>query len=271
VAYEHFGLHWLKLPAFPIGVVGGAIGVFVSFRTNSCYGRWWEGRQLWGRLVNVSRHFTLQLLHNVEGSGRDIVEQIVRRQIAYVHLLRCALRDEDGAQDERVMQYLDDEGRNAIHQSSNPTAAVLNLHMRDVAALRATQRIDGYTFLAFDGSIQTILDVQGGCERIKRTPLPRAYGFLSQRMIQWFGALAPCAMVAELGWGTIPVSAMVAVCFQFISETGRILEDPFTMFYNGLPLSSMSRTIERNLLELLGTDKGTLPPSEPEVKRGVLM
>src|SRR5688572_12929402 len=62
VARDHFHYHWLKLPTLPLAVAGGALGIFVSFRTNSAYDRWWEGRKLWGRLINSSRHWSSQVM-----------------------------------------------------------------------------------------------------------------------------------------------------------------------------------------------------------------
>lgn len=79
----------LKLPTLPLAVVGGAIGIFVSFRTNSCYARWWEGRQVWGRLINMSRHFASQIVASLPHESATL---LVWRQIVFVHALRCALR-----------------------------------------------------------------------------------------------------------------------------------------------------------------------------------
>ena len=124
--------------------------------------------------------------------------------------------------------------------------------MRTFVRLNTEGQLDDFRLQMADQTIRKLLDVQGGCERIKKTPLPRVYGWMSERIIQWFGALLPTALVSELHWAAIPVSMLVLLCFQLISETGRILEDPFTLFWNGLPLSSMSRTIEINLLDLLG-------------------
>ena len=68
-------LQWIVLPTTPLAVVGGAIGIFVSFRTNSAYDRWWEGRKLWGRLINTSRHWGSQVgayLAGTEADGLDV-------------------------------------------------------------------------------------------------------------------------------------------------------------------------------------------------------
>jgi ion channel-forming bestrophin family protein len=95
------GFTWLRLPTLPVAVIGGALGNFVSFRTNSRYDRWWEGRKLWGRLVNTSRLLSLQLMRYASPDA-VAASRVVRRHIAYVHTLRCLLREQDPLNDERV-------------------------------------------------------------------------------------------------------------------------------------------------------------------------
>jgi putative membrane protein len=129
--------------------------------------------------------------------------------------------------------------------------------------------LDTFRLQSLDRSIATLLDVQGGCERIKRTPFPPGYGFLATRLIQLYSLLLPMALVDDLGWIAIPVTLAVCLGFTLISEVGRVLEDPFTMFWPALPLSALSTTIEINLRERLGeTD---VPPMPKPNDRGILM
>ena len=251
VALEIFGWRWLKMPTLPLAVVGAALGIFVSFRTNSCYDRWWEGRKLWGRLINTSRHLCLQAAAYLD-ADRSARDRVVRRHIAYVHTLRCLLRKQDPLADDRVLNRLEDPEKSALQGHSNQTAGVLDMQLRDLRGLAEQGTIDALQLQSMDESIRHLLDIQGGCERIKKTPLPRIYGFISTRMIQWFGLLLPCGLVHDLGWLSIPISLLVTLSFHLISETGRVLEDPFSLFWNGLPLSNMSHTIETNLLHITG-------------------
>jgi ion channel-forming bestrophin family protein len=260
-----------KLPALPLGVVGGALGIFVSFRTNSAYARWWEGRQLWGRLVNASRMFVSQALAYLpdDAGGRALAKAVVHRHIAYVHALRAALRLQDVAADADVQKFLPPDEHAVLAKESNPNHAIVHRNIEAVARAARTGLLDGNQLLALDETLRTFLDVQGGCERIKRTPLPRGYAFIAERLIWAFSALFPLATVAELGWYVIPVNVLVCIAFALISEAGRVLEDPFTLFWNGLPLTQLSRMIEVNLRQRLGeTD---LPPIPVADKNGVLM
>ncbi len=261
-----------RLPALPLGVVGGAIGIFASFRTNSAYDRWWEGRKLWGRLVNTSRHFATQAIAYVGSKGgghRDTAARLVHRQIAYVHVLRCLLRQQDPLKDEHVLGVMPAEERSAVAGQSNMTHALLHRHLNELVQLAEDGVIDDFRLQSFDDSVRALLDIQGGCERIKKTPFPRGYGFVLSRLILAYGVLLPLGLVESMGWMTVPITVLVCLAFALISEIGRVLEDPFTMFWPALPLSALSATIEVNLRERLG--ESDLPAIPQPDGRGILM
>jgi len=259
------------LPVLPFGIVGGALGIFVSFRTNQAYARWWEARQLWGRMINSSRTFASQVLAYMpaDGEGRALAETMVRRHVSYVHTLRVLLRDQDLAGDGDVNALLVPEDQRAYEGDSNPTYLLAHRNHEALALAARREYITGTQMLAIDETLRQIVDVQGGCERIKRTPMPQGYAFIATRMLAVFALALPFALVAELGWLAVPVSVIVCLAFALISEAGRILEDPFTMFWNGLPLMAMSRTIEVNLRQRLGDS--AVPKIPGPDKHGVLM
>lgn len=252
-----------------LAVVGGAIGIFVSFRTNSAYDRWWEGRKLWGRLINTSRHFSTQALHFVGDRDDTLGRTLVRRQIAYVHALRCLLRSQDPFADGYVLSNLTDEEVQDLRDQSNVTHAILHLNHRDFTTAADTLGIDPRRHQQLDESVRHLLDIQGGCERIKKTPLPRGYGFIAETLIRYYSYLLPFALVGDLHVFAIPISVLVCMAFTLINEAGRVLEDPFSMFWNGLPLFAMSRTIENDLRSRMG-DRDLEPLPVPDA-HGILM
>jgi putative membrane protein len=263
---------WFAIPGVPLTVLGGAIGIFVSFRTNSCYDRWWEGRRLWGQLVNTSRHFTTQVLAYVEGppeQRRAAQESIVRRHIAYVHTLRCVLRDQEPTNDDEVAQYLEIDERRELADEPNATHALLHHQARAIAKLAKSGAIDGLRLQLLDGSIATLLDVQGGCERIKKTPFPQSYGFLATKIILVYCALLPLGIVESTGWLAVPITVLVCLAFRLIDEVGDALEDPFSMQPLALPLQAIATTIETDLCRRLGERELPEPPA-PDAQ-GVLM
>jgi ion channel-forming bestrophin family protein len=278
VVLDHFyESHLLKLPTLPLVVVGAAVGIFTSFRTNACYDRWWEGRKLWGRLVNTSRHLCTQVLTFLPSAEIQATElgptsqqrRIVHRHIAYVHSLRILMRKQDLKSDREFLLMVPEQEREAVIASSNPTHALLHAQEREFAALANEGKISEIRLQSLDASIAQLLDIQGGCERIKNTPFPRSYGWIAERLVWAYSVLFPMAVVEEMGWVTIPLTLLVCLSFSMINETGRILEDPFTLFWPALPLSALSRTIEVNLRERL-SETG-LPPLLGPDKRGILM
>jgi putative membrane protein len=271
--YVALGWQFIVVPIVPLSIVGAALGIFVSFRTNSAYDRWWEGRKLWGRLINSSRMFATQVTtYTQPQSDPDIrltVERIVRRHAVYVHTLRCLLRHERPLEDLEITRLLGDGDHSDLQNSSNMTHALLQLQQAELVALCRAGHLDAFQLQSLDRTIAALLDIQGGCERIKKTPLPRGYGFIAETLIRYFAVLLPFALVEELGMLVIPANVLVCLSFALISEAGRVLEDPFDTFYNGLPLSAMSTTIEVNIRELLGD--ADLPALRKPDARGILM
>ena len=263
----HWDFPWFVVPALPVAVVGGALGIFVSFRTNSAYDRWWEGRKLWGRLINTSRHWCTQVVSWV--GDPDLKRELVVRQIAYVHTLRVLLRQQSLVDDPEIRRWYSAEELQTIPNQSNPTHALLQAQSLQITALADAGGLPELRLQNLDNSLLHLLDIQGGCERIKKTPLPRGYGFIAEQLVRAYSVLLPFAVVDALSWVTIPVSVLVCLAFMLISEAGRVLEDPFTMFWNGLPLMAMAVTIERDLQTRLGDTDLVAAPVPDE--RGILM
>jgi putative membrane protein len=284
VAAEHFLLEHAQhafLPTVPVAVVGGAIGIFVSFRTNSAYERWWEGRKLWGGLVNSSRHFASQVLTYLPGPQDGATQEppvpselqrvLVQRHIAYVHALRVGLRGDPLAEDADFRSFVSEKEHARMLLESNPTHALLHTQMRVLVAENEAGRLSSDRLRSFDETLRALLDVQGGCERIKKTPFPRGYGFIADRLIMIYGLLLPLGIVGNVDndWIAIPLTLLVCLSFLLISEVGRVLEDPFTHFWPALPLSALSKTIEINLRQRLGDT--SLPAMPRPDARGILM
>jgi putative membrane protein len=274
VAERWLDLSAVMLPGLPVAVVGGAIGIFVSFRTNSAYDRWWEGRKLWGQLVNSSRHFCSQVLVYLPGEGgrpSALQVELIRRQIAYVHSLRVLLRQQDLRADPELRRFVAEAELGALAAGSSPTHSLQQRNLELLAEEVAAGRLSELRMQKFDDTVRALLDVQGGCERIKKTPFPKGYGFIAERLIQGYGVLLPLGLVGgiENDWIAIPLTVLVCLSFSLISEVGRVLEDPFTMFWPALPLSALATTIEINLRERLGEEG--LPALPVANERGVLM
>jgi len=266
---EIAGLTFLELPTLPLAVVGAALGIFVSFRTNQAYDRWWEGRKLWGRMINESRHWSSQATKYIDDEASQ--RRLVHRHAAYVHALRSLLRQEDPFVDEEFTARIAETGDDVaeLREETNLTHALLDRQFDAIVAHNREGTLTDFRLQSMDDTLRELINIQGGCERIKKTPMPPLYGLLATRLVEFYSVLFPLAVVAAIGWWTIPVTLLVCTAFSLIAEAGRVLEDPFTTFFNGLPLSAISRMIEVNTRQRLG--EKDLPPMLKPTAGGVLM
>src|SRR6188768_966494 len=149
----------MQLPGLPLGVLGGAIGIFASFRTNSAYDRWWEGRKLWGALVNNSRHWASQILSYTspgETTTSELQTRLIRRHIGYVHLLRATLRRQPLDQDPDVLRFLSLDEVSSLKTSTNPTSALLHLQMTELQAEVRGGHLDLFHHQLLDTTIREL-------------------------------------------------------------------------------------------------------------------
>lgn len=272
LAYKAGYLHWAPLHQVPLSLFGSAIGILLAFRNATSYARWWEARTLWGVIVNNSRSWGRQVttaMHPRDcGNSAELCQvqrKMVYYQIAYVHALRQHLRRLDPW--EEIAAFLTTQEIDELRNEKNVPLAIQQRqseHLRD-----ALDRgwVDMAQWRAMDESLNDLIDAQGGAERIKNTPMPRQYDFLPQLCMQLYCALLPLAMVSSLGWYTPLGSTLASFIFLALEKIGRDLEDPFDDKINDIPLTSITRTIEINLRQMLG--ETNLPPQVTPVD-GVL-
>lgn len=246
------------LPDVPVSVLGAAIGIYVSFRTNAAYDRWWEGRKLWGQLTNSCRHLTAEVLAYLPGADQGATRRrLVQRLMVYVHVLRCELWGEARERDPDLKRLAKEHALPEGDEGN--TTSLLRTQLEELAALAQAGQLDARRLQSMDQTIAVLYDVQGGCERIKNTPFPPGYGFIAEILIRAYAVFLPLAIVDDLRWWAIPVSILVCLAFKLVSEVGRALEEPFTSASSALPLFAMSSSIERNLRDALGDPGHPVP------------
>jgi putative membrane protein len=251
---------WLALPGLPLAMIGGALSVFLAFRNNSSYDRWWEARILWGGLVNTARTFARQVLTLVDEDHPDFLEVDSRRtlvelQTAYVHALRCHLRRQNPFPE--FERTLAPDVVQQLRGQRNIPAALLLIMGRVLRQFYDTGRIDSILFMTLDKSLTDLCNIQGACERIKSTPLPRQYDYVPRMVIGVYCVLLPFGLVGEMGMFTPIASTLVSFIFLALDTSGRDIEDPFENTVHDTPMSTLSRMIEFNLRQNL--DQETIP------------
>lgn len=256
--YTQAGVTAIALPTLPLGMMAAALSIFLAFRNNSAYDRWWEARSLWGSLVNTARTFARQAMTLVDDGPRDrpdapsgpAVRALVETQIGYVHALRCHLRGQNPYPE--LARILPEELLAWLRTQRNVPAALLLHAGRQVRDLYARGRLDSYRLTAIDATISRLCDVQGGCERIKNTPLPRQYEYFPRVLVSIYCLLLPLGLVEGLGLLTPLASTLVSFIFVSLESIGRDIEAPFENSVHDTPMSQLSRTIDINLRQHLG-------------------
>lgn len=262
----------VNLSTTPFSLVGIALAVFLGFRNNASYDRYWEARKLWGQLLNTARSLTRQALTlprstGPNGAAADAdVREFAQVLSALPHALRHQLRHTDAREDlaARLPAPLFERVMAARYR---PIAIVQWL---GEWVQRRTQAgaLDGVAALAFDRNLNELSNSIGGCERIAGTPLPFAYSVMIHRTVYFFCAALPFGLVESIGSFTPVFAVFVAYTFMAHEAIASQLEDPFGTEDNDLALNALSNTIEDAVLDILGEPS---PPPRVGVRRGVIV
>ncbi|MXS83607.1 bestrophin family protein [Nitrosomonas oligotropha] len=260
----YYNIQAYTLTTTPFLLVGVALGIFLGFRNSASYDKFWEGRKLWGALVNTSRNLARQTCFLIQSPQdndaiRQFREMFVKRMIAYVHALRCHLRKEDSA--EEIKKFLAPEDLAQVLQSTHRPLAILQQLGRDLAIARKRQWLSEFNHPAMDAQINELTHILGGCERIRNTPLPFSYSVLIHRIVASYCFFLPFGLVETTSMLTPIVVLLISYAFFELDAIGDEIEDPFGLQPNDLPLTAISRNIEINLLELIDAPDRPVPLS----------
>ncbi|EFH12161.1 bestrophin family protein [Pseudoroseomonas cervicalis] len=253
--------HWFpQVTAGPFTFMGLALSIFLGFRTNTCYARWWEARGLWGRLVIATRDLAREAVA-LFPEDAALRRRLLHRLIGFTRGLAAQLRGEDAVA--ALRPFLPPEEAAALPGLRNPLQAVLRACATELAAARRAGVIGDVLYARLDGHLTALTEAQTGCERIQNTPTPFAYWLLLNRTAWLFCLLLPFGFVGTLGLATPAVVAILAYTFFGLDELADELEEPFGRAANDLPLDAMARLVEIDLREALGEED--LPaPLQPQ-------
>ena len=252
-------------PSLPLTLFGSALVLFLGFRSNSAYQRWWEGRGLWGLMINASRNLARQVRNFLPEEAREEKRALVKRQIAYVHALRCQLRRQKPDGD--VARFLAKGDADLALARVNVANGILDGAGRRIDEARRRGWIDTIQQAAMEAVLVDIANAQGGMERLKNTPLPVQYRFFPTLFTHLMCILLPIGLVETMGLATPLGSTLAGLMFLAVLAIGDDLVDPFDNSPHDLPLSAMCRTIEIDLLQAIGDDAPS--PMRPD-KNGIL-
>ena len=270
--YGPLNVHILDIPWQPVALLGTAVAFYIGFKSNGSYDRFWEGRQLWGTIVNVSRVWAIRSFDFVQvhagTAGFSPAEmaathrRLLYRQIAWCNALRLHLRRQTAELwDTEVAPFLPADEAASAKKLSNPPTHLLRYQSNELRDLEGRGLLSEFRQVAMMQTIQDLFNAQGGCERIKNTPFPRQFAFFSFVFVWVFAAILPLGLVEEfdsraaLGqyhvWLMVPFSMLVSWVFNVIEVVGHTSENPFENDIYDVPMTSICRNIEIDIRELL--------------------
>ena len=229
-----------------IGMIHSLLGFVLSlllvFRTNTAYDRWWEGRKLWGKLVNDSRNFVIKInsiLPENDVKNRTQIAKYLRFFPYFLasHLSKESTRlvlDEDFSDLQKELQH-------------HPPAELVFLLTKKLYQLKKENKISDTEMLFLDTQLSGFLDVCGGCERIKNTPIPYSYSSFIKKFIIFYVMALPVANVVNLGGFMIPITMFVYYVLMSLELIAEEIEDPFNNDENDIPMKAISQNIERSI------------------------
>ena len=267
----------------PIGVLGSALAIFIAFRNNSAYGRWWEARKIWGGIVNSSRVLARLIITFTDSHSQQENYQAARseafkkdmvfRCIAWVHALRLHLRKQSSW--EELRKLLPQQEYEELMGKQNKPAFLQVLIGREIYKAMGNGTLGGFDSFQMEGQMLALANYQGAAERIKNTPLPRQYDYFTRVFVILFVLLLPFGVLGffqsgtllAFSWLAIPLSIIISGIFVIMERTGAANEDPFENQVTDIPMTALCNTIERDLKEMLGE---TELPAKIQAQNGYL-
>ena len=263
IAYliDSFLLTWIHIPASLPALIGTAIAFFIAFNNNQAYSRWWEARTIWGGLVNDSRSWARELM--AHANDKEMARKMIFRHISFLYALKSYLRK---IPDDKYKSYISESEILAVEKQNHVPNALLNLQSLDVQKLSQRNTIDGFRFLALNELIRSHVENMGKSERINNTVFPTTYIYFTQLFIWILLILTTMTLSEEIGYLAIFFTWVIGFVFHQTHLNGMSLMNPFELTPACVPLNSITRNIEINLLESLG--ETNLPEPEMAMQHG---
>ena len=225
------------------GMLGFVISLLLVFRTNTAYDRWWEGRKLWGSLVNNSRNFSIKLSAILEDEND---KKFFRKVIpSYANVLQKHLKNEDTAK-----QLFEDLDLEIDHHKHKPNQVAM-LMFQKINELYVAKKITGDQLIILNAEIQSFSEVCGACERIKNTPIPYSYSAFIKKFIFFYVMTLPFGYSFSLGYYVAPVVVFIFYVLASLELIAEEIEDPFGGDVNDLPTKKISENIKKHVEEIL--------------------
>lgn len=229
-------------------LLGVVMGLFLVFRTNTAYDRWWEGRRLWGGMVNSTRTFAMKISAALSREDHDDREWFAKMISNFVFAMKESLRT--GVQ-LAEMDAPDDNFINDLKRFKHKPNRIASLMHQRINDLYRAGKITGDQLINMDKELKDFLDLIGGCERIKNTPIPYSYMMYMKKFIFIYIITLPFGFLSQSGLLTIPIVVLISFVLLSVELIAEEIEDPFGRDTNDLPLDELAGKMKDNVREIL--------------------
>jgi len=233
-------------------LLGFAISMLLVFRTNTAYDRWWEGRKLWGSLVNNSRNLAIKLETMLPAEDHHRRNFFAKLLALFAKELSLHLHKE------KTRLGLDTQPHPEIpdfNRKRHIPSQLIILMQRKMQELYRDKKITGDQLIILNGEVQSFLEICGACERIKNTPIPYSYSTFIKKFVAVYVLTLPFGFVFSLGYIAIPVVMFIFYVLASLELIAEEIEDPFGDDVNDLPTEVLASNIESNVYEILGAEQ----------------
>jgi putative membrane protein len=225
----------LKYTSAVHSLFGFVISLSLVFRTNTAYDRWWEGRRLWGALINSSRVIALKCNSYLDS------DQFIRETLAY-DVTNFA---------EVLKNHLRDRSDTSLHRFGHPPSLAAGQIFNDVADLNRQGHLTEVQLLTLNNDLTSLLEICGSCERIKQTPIPFSYHVFIKKFVFCYIISMPFVFAPEFGYWTVIITSFMFYVLASLETLAEEVENPFGTDINDLPLDELCIVIKRDAYEIL--------------------
>lgn len=247
---EHEVLHFDFKPTSTVfSLLGVVLGLLLVFRTNTAYDRWWEGRRIWGGLVDASRNMAIKLHSYLPEQDQESREYFAKMIPNYFFALKEHLRQ--GVKYEELEEPANSALFDDLKIQKHIPNRIAALIFQRLNKLGTDKVITQEQLLTLDKLADVFTNAVGGCERIKNTPMPNSYSKHLDRFVFIYSLILPFGFMHDLGWWSIPTIMIVYFALEGIKTIGEEIEDPFGRDANDLQTDTISNKIRENVQEIL--------------------
>jgi len=220
-------------------LIGFVMSLLLLFRTNGAYDRWWEGRKLWGAIVNDCRSAFLKISCRI--SNEEDKKELAELFRLYIHNAKNNLR---ANKKNLVFEKYEDSTKD------NSPVQVMKLIYTKLKELEKKGDLNQGDLIQIDVNLNGLIASLGGCQRIKNTPIPYSYSLFIKKFIFLYVITLPIVFYHFDYWAVL-ITTFVFYALVSMEVLAEEIEDPFGYDDNDLPLDQICEIIEKDIKNII--------------------